>query len=313
MMINNMRIRIFITLSVMAIMAFIGCTSMSATSGRIVDYTVLSYRLAEYVSGKDARIGIAVIIDGNDTVEINGRKDFPMMSVMKFPLAIAVAEWIGLNKMNWCDSLTFGANELNENTYSPMLKKYGKRAMTISWRELIEWSLIESDNNACDILFKQMGGPDGAMGILSQVNIPDDIVIGVMEADMQRDHYQSYLNRSTPLAMAELFDRFDRELRYKSPVYSGIALMLEQCRTGRDRLAAPLMSTKAIIGHKTGTGFVSAEGRISAVNDCGYVHMPDGHRYVIAVFVADSAYDMEVTSRMIAEISGMVQSFLVDR
>jgi len=311
---------VFTALLVMAVMTFIGCTSMRAKTRQpggqdngTVDYTGLSHELAEYVSGKDARIGIAVIIDGHDTVEVNGRKDFPMMSVVKFPQAIAVAAWIGLNKMDSYDSVAFGANELNENTYSPMLKKYGKRAMKMSWRELLEWSLIESDNNACDILFKQLGGPVGTMDILSQVNNPDNITIGVTEADMQRDHYQSYLNRSTPLAMAELFDRFDRELRYKSPVHSEIALMLERCRTGQDRLAAPLMSTNAIIGHKTGTGFVSADGRISAVNDCGYVHMPDGRRYVIAVFIADSVYDLEGTSRMIAEISGMVWNFLVGR
>ena len=43
--------------------------------------------LQDYVMGKDARIGVAVIINGKDTVSVNGNRDFPMMSVVKFPLA----------------------------------------------------------------------------------------------------------------------------------------------------------------------------------------------------------------------------------
>ncbi len=74
--------------------------------------------------------------------------------------------------------------------------------------------------------------------------------------------------------------------------------MLERCHTGVDRLPAPFLSKDVIIGHKTGTGFVNSQGRLSAINDCGYVRFPDGNRYVIAVFVADSAYDIIETSKM---------------
>ena len=47
--------------------------------------------LQEYIQEKDARIGVAVIINGKDTVSVNGNRDFPMMSVVKFPLALTVA------------------------------------------------------------------------------------------------------------------------------------------------------------------------------------------------------------------------------
>lgn len=51
--------------------------------------------LQEYIKGKDARIGIAIIINGKDTVSVNGNRDFPMMSVVKFPLALTVARGTG--------------------------------------------------------------------------------------------------------------------------------------------------------------------------------------------------------------------------
>ncbi len=267
--------------------------------------------LQEYIKGKDARIGVAVIINGKDTVSVNGNRDFPMMSVVKFPLALTVAQWVDTNGLSLSDSITFSENVLKENTYSPMFKKYGKCRNIMTIRELLEWSLMESDNNAADILLNNVGGTSGATSIIRQMGISDDIVIGASEEDMHRDPYLSYLNRTTPLAMAQLFERFYSEMRNISQTYSEISAMLEQCHTGLDRLAVPLLSTNAKIGHKTGTGFPTPEGRISAINDCGYVHLPDGTRYSIAVFVADSSYDMAATSAIIAEISNIVWKGLI--
>lgn len=104
--------------------------------------------LQEYIKGKDARIGIAIIINGKDTVSVNGNRDFPMMSVVKFPLALTVANWVDTNNMSLSDTVTFSGKSLKEDTYSPMLKKYGKSRNAMTVRELLEWSLVESDNNA---------------------------------------------------------------------------------------------------------------------------------------------------------------------
>lgn len=269
--------------------------------------------LQKYIKGKDARIGVAVIINGKDTVSVNGNRDFPMMSVVKFPLALTVAHWIDTNGMSLNATVTFNEKAMKEDTYSPMLKKYGKSRNAMTVRELLEWSLAESDNNAADILLHRVGGTSGVTSIMRQMGISDEIVIGASEEDMHRDPYLSYLNRTTPLAMAQLFDRFYRELGNASQSYSEISVMLEDCRTGLDRLALPLLPTNATIGHKTGTGFPTPDGRISAVNDCGYVKLLEGTKYSIAVFVADSGYDMAATSAIIAEISKIVWKSLTEQ
>ncbi len=269
-------------------------------------YPEMEIRLKNYVAYQDARIGVAVIVGGRDTVMVNGRKDFPMMSVFKFPLALVVAEWADSIGMSFADSLYVGEEELLENTYSPMLKKYGRRPISMALGELLEWSLVESDNNACDILLNRVGGIEEANRIMRKLGLPDEITIGASEADMHLDLGLCYLNRSTPLAMAELFDAYDTRLRHRSESFALIAPMLEMCRTGLDRLAAPLTKCDAVVGHKTGTGDLNSQGRIMAVNDCGYVHLSDGLRYVVAVFVADSSYDMDVTSRIIADISEII-------
>lgn len=267
-------------------------------------------RLKSLVAEKNARIGIAVIIDGKDTVAVNGNRDFPMMSVFKFPLALAVVSWLEANGMSLDDYTSFGPDALKEDTWSPMLEKYGRRLTKMTYRELLEWALTESDNNATDILLMRVGGPQCALTLLNDVSVSAGITIGATEEDMHRDPYLSYLNRSTPLAMATLFDRFDSEIRGRSQSFSGIAEMLERCRTGQDRLPAPLTGDNSVIGHKTGTGFTSPDGKISALNDCGYVHLPNGTRYTIAVFIADSGYDITETSQIIADISAIVYNEL---
>ena len=78
------------------------------------------------------------------------------------------------------------------------------------------------------------------------------------------------------------------------------------CRTGLDRLPAPLAGTGAVVGHKTGTGDRNSQGKLIGINDVGFVFLPGGRRYTIAVFVKDSEETPEQTARIIADISAVV-------
>ncbi|MDE6578466.1 MAG: class A beta-lactamase [Muribaculaceae bacterium] len=262
--------------------------------------------LKTYIDDKDARIGIGLIINGKDTIEVNGKEEFPMMSVFKFPLALVVAHIIDSKGMELGASIKISEEDLKENTWSPMVLKYGRKPMVLSVRELLEWSLKESDNNAADILLDYIGGIEGMNFNMRQMNLPKEIKIGATEDDMHRNPSLCYLNMSTPIAIAELLNYFNLKLRDSSDSFREVALMMENCKTGTDRLAAPFISSGAVLGHKTGTGDKQESGRISAINDCGYVNLPDSNFYSIAVFIADSGYDIADTSAMIAEISRIV-------
>ena len=85
--------------------------------------------------------------------------------------------------------------------------------------------------------------------------------------------------------------------------------MLEGCLTGPNRIVRYLDGQGVVAGHKTGTGGLNTQGRIMAVNDAGYVLLPDGRSYSIAIFVADSAYDMAASEEIIAHISRLVYSY----
>ena len=60
------------------------------------------------------------------------------------------------------------------------------------------------------------------------------------------------------------------------------------------------------LGHKTGTSDRDALGRAIGTNDVGFVLLPDGRRYVIAVFVKDSHESDEANEALIADISRIV-------
>lgn len=283
-----------------------GLTNSGSNVSTSVRYAEMQTSLMNYTQGKDARIGIAVIIDGKDTVSINGNRDFPMMSVFKFPLSLIVANRVDASNSTLNDSIFIKAHQLKENTWSPMLSKYGMRDMGMTLLELLDWTLTQSDNNATDILLEYVGGTEKMSGLMKDMDFPCEITVGASEADMMRDHYMSYLNLSTPVAMAKLFELFRTGLNHQSDTYRAIESLLIKCNTGGERLSAGLPGTGITIAYKTGTGFETPDGRLSALNDCGYVILPDGRTYSIAVFIADSAYDMDQTSKLIADISAIV-------
>lgn len=269
-------------------------------------YDGLQKTLAEYVSNKDADIGVAIIIDGKDTISVNGTKEYPMLSVYKFPIALALAEKYREEAMTFDSLVAVLPEDLHPDTYSPMTENILSSAqlpsdtLRLPAITLLEYMLRESDNNASDIVLREVGGANAVRSyqFLQNINVRNS------EEEMHVDNSLCYSNSSTPIAMAELMDKFNRES--VDSLSAQIKRIMETCETGANRLAKPLNSTNATLGHKTGTGFTLPDGRLMAVNDAGYVRLPNGRSYAIAVFIANSGYDMATTEAIIADISGIV-------
>ena len=258
----------------------------------------------------DANIGIAVIIDRKDTVEVNGNRAFPMLSVYKFPIAVALGDYLRMSSELSPDILTITPTDLKPATYSPMREKYeGEDTIQLPLYDIMAYALQQSDNNASDILLKIMGGTENAMLSLKRLGIENINVVST-EAEMYEDNQLCYKNTSTPIAMARLLDSFDHN--FNDMYTRNMKQLMENCATGVNRLARPLAGTNAVLGHKTGTGFSLPDGRLMAINDAGYVHLPNGRSYSIAVFIENSGYDMEQTEEIIAKISEIIYQHLVN-
>ena len=161
----------------------------------------------------------------------------------------------------------------------------------------MEYSLQLSDNNACDLLFRYIGGPTAADRYIRTLGI-EGFAVEATEEEMHRDLTACYRNWSHPLDAARLL-----EMLITRPLLTG-------CNTGPERLPKPLAATGAVIGHKTGSGDRNSTGALIGTNDIGFVQLPDGQHYTIAVFVKDSQESLQETERIIAEASDIVYRYM---
>lgn len=261
--------------------------------------------LEAYVADKPARIGVALVIGSKDTLCVNNDCRYPMMSVFKLHQAVAVAHWLRANGQSLDMPVVVRPEDLKPDTYSPLRERYPS-GVALTVRDLLTYTLQQSDNNACDILFDRTCGVEETDRYLRSLCIGLFSIV-TDEDGMHRDPELCYDNWSTPLAVARLLEwLFTHSTSAAGGEEAFIRQTLVACETGRDRLAAPLAGTGAVIGHKTGTSDRNAQGLWTGINDAGFVRLPDGRHYTLVVLVKDSAATFEATSRYIADISALV-------
>ncbi len=269
----------------------------------------LAVQLENAIQGKKAEIGIAVIVDGKDTITVNNNAHYPLMSVFKFHQALALADYMNQRNIPLDTPLHIEASDLKPNTYSPLRDKHPQGNIDMSIADLLKYTLQQSDNNACDILFNYQGGPESTNKYIHSLGI-DSCSIAFTENDMHEDMNRCYLNWSTPLAAAQLLEVFLHQPLFGKTYKDFIYQTMTECKTGADRLFAPLSGKNVIIGHKTGTGDKNTKGQLTAINDIGFVILPNKHTYNIAVFVKDSEESPKASSEIIAKISWIVYEYV---
>lgn len=272
----------------------------------------LKTQLQKIIAGADARVGVAVIADG-DTLTVNGSPDYPLMSVMKLHQAVAVARILEERGLPLTTTVHIYVQDLKAGTWSPLRDARPGGGFDMSVAELLRYTLQQSDNNACDILFDRFAAPEHVDSIIRSMGFRD-FRIAATEDEMHRDLKKCRENVSSPLSAAELMDRLASGTLPLGKEYADfIRSTLLECRTGLNRLPLPLEGSGALIGHKTGTSDREADGRWTGINDVGFVLLPDGRIYTLAVFISDSALGMEENEKLIADISGAVYSELSGR
>ena len=272
--------------------------------------TQLETQLKEAIKGKKAEIGIAVIIDGKDTVTVNNDIHYPLMSVFKFHQALALADYMGKQRQSLETRLPIKKSDLKPDTYSPLRDKYPQGGIEMSIADLLKYTLQQSDNNACDILFDYQGGPNAVNKYIHSLGIRECAIAGT-ETAMHEDLNLCYENWTTPLAAAELVEIFRKKPLFPNVYKDFIFQTMVECQTGQDRLIAPLLDKKVTVGHKTGTGYLNAKGQQIGCNDIGFVLLPGGRTYSIAVFVKDSEENNQANSKIIADISRIVYEYVM--
>ena len=242
------------------------------------------------VDAQNEALGGYVKKDGTEN-GINATSRFPMYSVMKFPQALYVADFLTRNHIELNTEVIVRKEELLQDTWSPLLNTFEDQRM-ITYSELLALSLQQSDNNACDILFERCGGPKAVEKYIRKLGVKA-IRIQKTEKQMHAKPALSNKNWCTPKSMTALLEWFlthhnDNEtLRY-------IWTLMEECQTGKDRLPAAFPSSARVI-HKTGTGYPLPSGLPSGICDVGIVILGDGKPFPIAVFITNPSQQSRIS------------------
>ncbi|MCM1151111.1 MAG: class A beta-lactamase [Alistipes sp.] len=267
--------------------------------------------LQAMIDSVPARVGIAAVFGDGDTLLLGNRPDYPMASVYKFHQALALLDSLDRAGLTPDLRLEVGRSDLLPDTWSPLrdARPEGRYSLPVS--ELLRYSVAQSDNNVCDLLFRFMGGPRNVERYLRSLGL-DDTTIGADEAAMHRDPSLQYANTASPLDAVRLLERFRRG-ELLSPAAGDLLLkiMLETV-TGPDKLRG-LLPPDVRVAHKTGSGLRDARGVVAADNDIGIVLPPDGRAYSVAVFIADSPASDRADAALIARISRRIYDYRTAR
>lgn len=274
------------------------------------DERELKMRIASVLEGKKATVGVAVFSGDNQLLEIN-KGDYPMMSVCKFPLALAVLDYLHKNNLSLDTEIFVRKSDLLPDTYSPLRDRHPQGNIKMSIRELLSYTVSLSDNNACDILFGYIGGAKVVDDYIKRLGISGMSVVAT-EAVMHEAFEKQYCNTATPSSAVLLLDKFLKEDLFRDEYGSYLRKIMIETSTGNDKIKAGLPEG-VVMGHKTGSSDRNAKGIKAGDNDLAFVQLPDGQHYCIAVFVRDSEEDDKTNAAIIASVSKVVYDYIAKK
>ena len=191
------------------------------------------------------------------------------------------------------------------------MKDYPDSEFSLTVKDLLRYTLRQSDNNASNLMFGRLLDVEETDSFISTVILRRDFRIAYTEAEMSADHRRAYSNSTSPLGAAELINRLFTDSLVSRDKQDFIMRTLGECETGKDRIAAPLLDMEGVsIAHKTGSGYINEEGVLAAHNDVAYICLPNGTRYSLAVFVKDFKGNETQAAEAIAHVSAAVYSIL---
>ncbi|MEQ1923277.1 MAG: class A beta-lactamase [Pyrinomonadaceae bacterium] len=267
----------------------------------------LEKQINEIAAAAKGKVGVAaVVLETGEAAFLNADGHYPMQSVYKLPIGMAVMDQVRLGKLDLDEVVGVTKDDMvREGMRSPLRDK-SPNGGEYTIRELIRLSLVESDGTASDVLLRLVP-PTDVQSYLNQIGIRDMKVVNA-EKEIGKDWRTQYENYSTPTASVELLRWLDASRahgpdadRHAFTEADELWHFMAISTPGPKRLRG-LLPTNIIFAHKTGTGGTQ-NGVTGATNDIGIVEMPGSKHLAIAVFVSDSPADEKTREAVIAKIA----------
>jgi beta-lactamase class A len=284
------------------VLALAGTLNAAAQTPRACDANQLRARLEEIAKETGGPVGAAaVVIEGGEAVSFNGAQRFPMQSVYKMPIGMAVLRAVDEGRLKLTQQVDVRPEDLvPERLHSP-LRDNNPRGVVLPLRELLRLMISESDGTASDVLLGMAGGPEKVTEYVRGLGVEGVMIATTERAMAQGDEQVQYRNWATPESMLALLRALE-EGRGLSRASRSVLLDFMLKSTPGPRRLKGMLPAGTPVAHKTGTSN-TVEGITRATNDVGVVTLPDGRHMAVAVFVSDTKADADVREGVIAKIA----------
>lgn len=263
---------------------------------------LLQRKLETIISGQKADVGVSVLfLKSGKSYAVNGDKHYPMQSVYKFHLALAVLDQVDKGRFSLQQEIFVKKSDLLPDTWSPLREKYPDGNVNLPLSEIIRVTIAESDNNGCDILFRLVGGTNKVHQYISQLGIEDCAIVGT-EEDMHRDDKIQFANWTTPKAANKLMEKFCKGQVLEKNTSAFLMKTMEGTVSGPHKIKG-LLPSGTIVAHKTGNSGINKNGIMTASNDIGMVMLPNGEKILVSVFVSMSEESEIKIDQIIAQLA----------
>ncbi len=294
----------------------------------------------EYVShATDGVAGVnAVHIETGRTVALHGAEAFPMASAFKLPVAVQILSLVDDGKLGLDQMVSLAPPDLHPGS-GRLTELFFHPGVSLSIANLLELTIVISDNTAADVLLREAGGPSAVTAKMRSLGLPGirvdrstallisdwqgaknlppeeqwnrEIWEKLYDAVPERDHMRARRTEmsdprdtATPDDMTRLLMRiWKRDVL--TPQSAQVLLgMMDRCQTGKSRIKG-LLPQGTDVAHKTGSlGGVA--------NDVGFITLPgDAGHIAISVFTKASNKPEEASEKAIAEIARTIYDYFV--
>jgi beta-lactamase class A len=313
-------------------------TKILAESPNLKSKTTLQVALNNLNISANQEIGIGVLdLNTGESWFRNRKQQFPMQSVYKLPIAIAILKCVDENKISLGQPVTITRQDFAPGN-SPITKEINGNRAQFTVQDLLNRAVGISDNTASDALVRLIGGPSKVNEILGKLNIhnirvdrfeqqiqPDSVglknpqpawsdaktfeaIIQQTPASVKQTALKKYLtdprDTATPEGLVDLLAKLHTKQLLSSDSTALLLQIMTNSPSGQKRLKAGLPKNWSI-AHKTGTG-EEILGVGSATNDVGIISSPSGKQIAIAVLIPGSKVTLEERERLMANVAATV-------
>ncbi|WP_019668100.1 class A beta-lactamase [Eudoraea adriatica] len=292
----------------------------------------IAQKIEKLTEGLVGRIGVAAQeLSSGLNVSINGDENFAMASAYKIAIAAKVMDLVDKGELS-LDQMVEVPQDMYVAGVVAIAERFPYSGVQFSLANLIYPMITESDNTATDVCLQLAGGPTAVtenlrrLGItdfrvdrsvreilmdfysLPEVN-PEAIVEAISknpalvpaQVDPNPNFEADPRDHTTPNAYLQLLLAIDGGTAMSPKSREFLLGVMSRTRTGAGRLKG-LLPKGTPVAHKTGTlGGVA--------NDVGYITLPDGRQFAIAVFTNSSKTPASDRERAIAEVARALYDF----